>query len=62
MSPVGRTVVHSFIGALETIGWAPKATQKTADSLATGADCLVAGAKGKLFTPMYLMVGRKPAV
>ncbi|TGO52599.1 hypothetical protein BCON_0138g00170 [Botryotinia convoluta] len=62
MSPVGRTVVHSFIGALETFGLAPKGTQKTADSLATGADCLVAGAKEKLFTPMYLMVGRKPAV
>ncbi|KAF7894876.1 hypothetical protein EAF00_006690 [Botryotinia globosa] len=62
MSPVGRTVVHSFIGALETFGLAPQGTQKTADSLATGADCLVARAKEKPFTPMYLMVGRKPAV
>ena len=39
---------------------APKGTQKTADSLAQAADCLVAGGKEKLFTPMYLMVGRKP--
>ncbi|TVY45779.1 Sterol 24-C-methyltransferase [Lachnellula subtilissima] len=60
MTHTGRTVVHKFVGALETIGLAPKGTQKTADSLATAADCLVAGGKEKLFTPMYLMVGRKP--
>ncbi|ATZ48908.1 hypothetical protein BCIN_04g01200 [Botrytis cinerea B05.10] len=62
MSPIGRTVVHGFIGAMETIAMAPKGTQKTANSLAAGAECLVAGAKEKLFTPMYLMVARKPAV
>jgi sterol 24-C-methyltransferase len=43
------------------IGLAPRGTQKTADSLALAADCLVAGGREKLFTPMYLMVGRKPA-
>ncbi|KAK5108199.1 Delta(24)-sterol C-methyltransferase [Cryomyces antarcticus] len=49
-----------FVGALEMISLAPKGTQKTADSLALAGDCLVAGGKQKLFTPMYLMVGRKP--
>lgn len=60
MTHVGRGIVHRFVGVLESIGLAPKGTQKTADSLALAADCLVAGGKEKLFTPMYLMVGRKP--
>jgi sterol 24-C-methyltransferase len=62
MTHIGRSTVHRFVGVLETIGIAPRGTQKTADSLAHAADCLVAGGKEKLFTPMYLMVGRKPAV
>ncbi|KAF2473526.1 uncharacterized protein BDR25DRAFT_333045 [Lindgomyces ingoldianus] len=60
MTKIGRALVHKFVGALELIGVAPKGTQKTADSLAVAADCLVAGGREKLFTPMYLMVGRKP--
>ncbi|TKA82043.1 Sterol 24-C-methyltransferase erg-4 [Friedmanniomyces simplex] len=59
MTHVGRGLVHRFVGALEMIRFAPRGTQKTADSLALAADCLVAGGKQKLFTPMYLMVGRK---
>jgi sterol 24-C-methyltransferase len=60
MTKLGRGLVHRFVGALETIGIAPRGSQKTADSLARAADCLVAGGKEKLFTPMYLMVARKP--
>jgi len=60
MTKIGRGITHRFVGALEKIGLAPRGTQKTADSLAVAADCLVAGGKDKLFTPMYLMVGRKP--
>lgn len=60
MTHVGRGLVHRFVGVLEMVGVAPRGTQKTADSLAKAADCLVAGGKEKLFTPMYLMVGRKP--
>lgn len=62
MTPICRGLVHRFVGALETIRVAPKGTQKTADSLAHAADSLVAGGKEQLFTPMYLMVGRKPVV
>ncbi|MBE7181515.1 MAG: methyltransferase domain-containing protein [Terriglobus roseus] len=58
---MGRTTVHNLIGVLEKLRIAPTGTQKTADSLATAADALVAGGEQKLFTPMYLMVGRKPA-
>ncbi|KAK5108955.1 Delta(24)-sterol C-methyltransferase [Meristemomyces frigidus] len=60
MTKIGRGLMHNFVGALESIKLAPKGTQKTADSLALAADSLVAGGKEKLFTPMYLMVGRKP--
>lgn len=56
----GRGLIHKCLGVGETIGVIPKGTQKTADSLALAADCLVAGGKQKLFTPMYLMVARKP--
>ncbi|OJD39965.1 sterol 24-c-methyltransferase [Diplodia corticola] len=60
MHKIGRTMAHKFCGGLEWLGLAPKGTQKTADSLAVAGDCLVAGGREKLFTPMYLMVGRKP--
>ena len=60
MTRLGRGTIHKFVGALEILGVAPKGTQKTADSLAVAADCLVAGGRKKLFTPMYLMVARKP--
>ncbi|KAL2062155.1 hypothetical protein VTL71DRAFT_6421 [Oculimacula yallundae] len=60
MTKLGRGITHRFVGLLEMIGIAPGGTQKTADSLAIAADCLVAGAKEDLFTPMYLMVARKP--
>jgi sterol 24-C-methyltransferase len=56
----GRGLAHKFIGVLEKLGIAPGVTQKTADSMALAADCLVAGGKQDLFTPMYLMVARKP--
>jgi sterol 24-C-methyltransferase len=56
----GRASIHQLVGALEKVGLAPTGTQKTADSLALAADALVAGGKEKLFTPMYLMIARKP--
>lgn len=56
----GRGIIHRFVGAMETVSLFPQGSQKTADSLALAADCLVAGGEKKLFTPMYLMVGRKP--
>lgn len=59
MTKVGRAVAHNTIGAFERVGLMPRGTKKTADSLAHAADCLVAGGKEKLFTPMYLMVARK---
>ena len=60
MTKLGRWAAHGAAGILETLKLAPAGTKKTADSLALAADCLVAGGRDKLFTPMYLMVGRKP--
>ncbi|KAF2097252.1 hypothetical protein NA57DRAFT_77506 [Rhizodiscina lignyota] len=60
LTKMGRSTVHAFVGLLEKVGIAPGGTQKTADSLALAADALVAGGEKKLFTPMYLMVARKP--
>ena len=56
----GRGTAHRFISFMEMLRLFPYGTRKTADSLGTAADCLVAGGKEDLFTPMYLMVGRKP--
>ena len=60
MTKLGRGLVHRFLGGLEYLNLAPAGSQKTGDSLAHAADCLVAGGKEKLFTPMYLMIARKP--
>jgi sterol 24-C-methyltransferase len=56
----GRNIVHSFTSVMETLGLFPIGSSKTAHSLDVAAECIVAGGKKKLFTPMYLMVGRKP--
>jgi sterol 24-C-methyltransferase len=61
MTTWGRTIAHNLAGLLETFKLAPAGTKKTADSLALAADCLVAGGRDHLFTPMYLMVAHKPA-
>ena len=60
MTKWGRLVMHNLIGVLETAGLAPPGTRKTADSLGKAADALVLGGKEHLFTPMFLMVARKP--
>ncbi|KAM0522346.1 hypothetical protein ACHAPE_001935 [Trichoderma viride] len=60
MNRFGREISHAFISILELLRIAPSGTRKTAQSLGKAADALVEGGKKKLFTPMYLMVGRKP--
>ncbi|EXV01402.1 ergosterol methyltransferase domain protein [Metarhizium robertsii] len=62
MNRWGRVVAHAFLQALEMARIVPSGTKKTAESLGRAADALVEGGKRKLFTPMYLMVGKKPGV
>jgi len=61
MTRWGRTIMHNLAGVMEKVGLVPVGTKKTADSLAHAADCLVAGGREHLFTPMYLIVARKPS-
>ncbi|CAJ2507916.1 Uu.00g091020.m01.CDS01 [Anthostomella pinea] len=58
----GAMVTARLLGLLETVGIAPAGIKRTVDSMGEGADALVTGGKQGLFTPMYLMVGRKPYV
>lgn len=60
MTPWGRWLAHGFMGTLEALRLAPPGTKKTGDSLVKAAEALVQGGKEGLFTPMFLMVGRKP--
>ncbi|KAI5205569.1 hypothetical protein AUEXF2481DRAFT_26192 [Aureobasidium subglaciale EXF-2481] len=60
MTKAGRFVMESLLSSLEMVRLAPSGTAETAKELSVGADALVAGGKKALFTPMYLMVGRKP--
>lgn len=60
MNRWGRVAAHAFLRLLEMVKVVPAGTMKTAESLGKAADALVEGGRKQLFTPMYLMVGRKP--
>lgn len=60
MNKWGRMVAHNVFSVMEALSLAPRGTRKTADSLGQAADALVEGGRRGLFTPMYLMIGRKP--
>ena len=60
MTKFGRSLVSSALEVGEMVRVIPHGTAKTARSLELAADCLVEGGKLKLFTPMFLMVARKP--
>lgn len=60
MTKIGRGLVSSALGVGEKVNLIPHGTAKTARSLEWAADCLVEGGQLKLFTPMYLMIARKP--
>ncbi|KAJ1999287.1 Delta(24)-sterol C-methyltransferase [Coemansia thaxteri] len=59
-SRLGRVFTTNAVKVLETVGVAPSGTVKVQEVLSTAADGLVAGAKLEIFTPMFLIVGRKP--
>lgn len=58
----GRLVNRSVIRLLEWLGIAPKGTFAVSEKLEDAVASLVAGGQSKLFTPMYLVVSRKPRV
>ncbi|KAH0424673.1 sterol 24-c-methyltransferase [Colletotrichum camelliae] len=59
MTGLGRMATHGFLSVMETLRFAPPGMTKTSDSLIRAADALVFGGREKIFSPMYLMVGRK---
>lgn len=59
-SNLGRKLTTLAVGAMETVGIAPKGSVKVTDALEDAAVYLVEGGKQKLFTPMYMYIARKP--
>jgi sterol 24-C-methyltransferase len=60
MSWSGIFVTHTVVGFLEMLGLLPKGTQDVGEALKVAATSLVKGGQTKLFTPMYLVISRKP--
>lgn len=60
MTRAGRFITQTSVGVLEKLGIAGEGTKKVGQSLADAADALVAGGRQKLFTPMYMVICKKP--
>ncbi|KAG8812612.1 Delta(24)-sterol C-methyltransferase [Serendipita sp. 400] len=56
----GRLISHSAIWIMEKVGIMPKGTVEVTEQLKHALKGIVDGGKTKLFTPMYLVVARKP--
>uniref|UniRef100_A0A7R9YVM4 SAM-dependent methyltransferase Erg6/SMT-type domain-containing protein n=1 Tax=Pseudictyota dubia TaxID=2749911 RepID=A0A7R9YVM4_9STRA len=57
---LGYALTNASLKLLEFVRLAPRGTCKTQVMLQTGGFGLAGGGKEKIFTPMYLMVGRVP--
>lgn len=62
ITPVGRWLTHIMLAVLETVRLAPKGSVKVHRTLCKGADGLAAAGVEGIFTPMYMVVARKPAL
>jgi sterol 24-C-methyltransferase len=60
MSWSGKLVSHNAMRVMEWFGFLPKGTWEVGEALKVAGDALVRGGQTKLFTPMYLVVSRKP--
>ena len=60
MTPLGRWLTHAMLFVLETLRLVPGGSTKVSRMLRKGADSLVAGSTEGIFTPMFLLVLRKP--
>jgi len=59
-STQGRFFTRTMLNFVETIGLAPKGSVATADMLEDAAVSLVESGENEIFTPMYMLIGRKP--
>ncbi|KAF8635452.1 hypothetical protein AX15_000430 [Amanita polypyramis BW_CC] len=60
MSWSGQLVSHNVMRVMEWFGFLPKGTYDVGESLKVAGAALVKGGQTKLFTPMYLVISRKP--
>ncbi|KII87883.1 hypothetical protein PLICRDRAFT_42408 [Plicaturopsis crispa FD-325 SS-3] len=60
MSKSGMFVTHNAMRLLELFGFIPKGTWQVGEALKVAGSSLVKGGQTKLFTPMYLVISRKP--
>ncbi|KAI0058426.1 hypothetical protein BV25DRAFT_1919313 [Artomyces pyxidatus] len=60
MSWSGKLVTHNAMHIMELLGFLPKGTWQVGETMKIAADALVKGGQTKLFTPMYMVVSRKP--
>ncbi|KAH9994692.1 S-adenosyl-L-methionine-dependent methyltransferase [Russula vinacea] len=60
MSWSGKLVTHNALRLLEFFRVVPKGTWEVGETLRIAGDALVKGGQTKLFTPMYLVIARKP--
>lgn len=61
MSPVGKAIMRNVLWMLEGIYLVPSGTYKVEEMLQQGGWGCARGGHTGIFTPMWLMVGRKPA-
>ncbi|KAF1975828.1 hypothetical protein BU23DRAFT_632710 [Bimuria novae-zelandiae CBS 107.79] len=58
----GRPTMRPLIKVLEWVGIAPRGTATITEDLLIANDALVAGGREEIFTPMFLMITKKPSL
>lgn len=61
ITPMGRWLTHALLVLLETLRVAPQGSVAVHRTLCKGADGLVAAGIAEIFTPMYMIIARKPS-
>ena len=61
MSSLGRLTTHAIISVLEWMHIAPAGSKKVHTILCSAAESLVKAGKLEIFTPMLLLVAKKPS-
>lgn len=59
-SASGKFVTHYSLWAMEKLHLIPSGTYDICETLKLAGDACVAGGKEKLFTPLYIVICRKP--
>ncbi|WBW72184.1 sterol 24-C-methyltransferase Erg6 [Schizosaccharomyces osmophilus] len=57
---LGKFITRHSVKVLERLGMVSKGTSEVSDTLAIAQEGLIEGGEKKLFTPMFLMIGKKP--